>query len=194
MLTSITVSPINHVLRRESWACRRLQSHSGKTICIRILPLFELNIIIQANGELQETPKHNEMDATLTLSPIILAGLLAHDEQSFTHIESSGDIDLAAELINIGKNIHFNAEQDLSKIVGDIPAHRIAQVGEQVIQWHAKSINNLSEALAEYWLEEQPMIAKSAYISEFTNQVGKLQNDLDRLDQRIRHLKQKAAL
>jgi ubiquinone biosynthesis accessory factor UbiJ len=196
MLTSIAVTPINHMLRGESWACKRLQSYSGKTICVQIPPLFEINMIVQADGEVQNTIKQGEMDATLSISPGMLPGLLAHDERVYARIKISGDTDFANELINISKNININStiEQDLSKIIGDIPAHRIAQAGEQVIQWHADSINNLSQALVEYWMEEQPMLAKSAYINEFANEVKRLQDNVDQLDQRIQHLIQKAAL
>ena len=194
MLTSIAVSPINHVLRRENWACRRLQSYSGKTIGIKIFPLVRLNLMVQTSGEVKEITKPNGVDTTLTLSPIVLAGLLAREEKVFDRIEVSGDSDLAAELIDIGKHIHFNVEQDLSKIIGDIPAHRMADVGEQVVKWHANSLTNLSEAWAEYCLEEQPLLTKSSCIDEFTIQVDKLKDDLDRLDRRIKSLTQKAAL
>ena len=196
MLTSIAVTPINHVLRGESWACKRLQSYSGKTICVQILPLFEINMIVQANGEVQDTTKQGKMDTTLSIFPGILPGLLVHDENVYASIKISGDTDFANELINISKNININSniEQDLSKVIGDIPAHRIAQAGEQVIQWHADSINNLSQALVEYWMEEQPMLAKSVYINEFLNEVKELQDNADQLDQRIQDLTQKAAL
>lgn len=194
MLTSIAVAPINHILRGESWACKYLQSYSGKTICVQIPPLFELNMIIQANGEVQDTLKQEKMDATLCLSPGVLPGLFAHDEDAYSKIKISGDTDFANELIHISKNINLNIEQDLSRIVGDIPAHRIAQAGEKVIQWHADSINNLSQALVEYWMEEQPMLAKSPYINGFANEVKTLQDKADQLDQRIQLLTQKAAL
>ncbi len=194
MLTTIAVTPINHILRGESWVCKRLQSHSGKTICVQIPPLFEMNMIIQTNGELQDTIKQEKIDATFCLLPSILPGLLAHDENAYTQIKISGDADFANELIKISKNINLNIEQDLSKIVGDIPAHRIAQAGEKVIQWHTNNINNLSQALVEYWMEEQPMLTKSTYINRFVNEVKTLQNNTDQLDQRIQSLTQKAAL
>ncbi len=194
MLTSIAITPINHMLRGESWACSRLQSYSGKTICVQIPPLFEINLLVQASGELQNTSQLEEIDTTLCLLPGILPGILAHDENAYARIKISGDTNFANELINISKNINLNIEQDLSKIIGDIPAHRIAKTGKQVVQWHADSINNLSLALVEYWMEEQPMLAKSTYINEFVDEVKILQDDTDQLDQRIQSLTQKAAL
>ncbi len=194
MLTSIAITPINHMLRGESWACRRLQSYSGKTICVQIPPLIEINLLVQASGELQNASQSEEIDTTLRLLPGILPGILAHDENAYAHIKISGDTNFANELLNISKNINLNIEQDLSKIIGDIPAHRIAKAGKHVVQWHADSINNLSQALVEYWMEEQPMLAKSTYINEFVDEVKVIQNDTDLLHQRIQSLTQKAAL
>ena len=182
------------MLRGESWACRRLQSYSGKTICVQIPPLIEINLLVQASGELQNASQSEEIDTTLRLLPGILPGILAHDENAYAHIKISGDTNFANELLNISKNINLNIEQDLSKIIGDIPAHRIAKAGKHVVQWHADSINNLSQALVEYWMEEQPMLAKSTYINEFVDEVKVLQNDTDLLHQRIQSLTQKAAL
>ena len=196
MLTSIAVTPINHILRGERWACKRLQFHSGKTICVQIPPLFELNMIIKTNGEIQDTIKQDKIDTTFCLLPSMLPGLLTHDEKAYTQIKISGDADFANELIKISKNINLNSniEQDLSKFVGDIPAHRIAQAGEKAVQWHANSINNLSHAILEYWMEEHPMLTKPAYINRFIHEVTILQDNMEQLNQRIQTLTQKAVL
>ncbi|MDH5480139.1 MAG: hypothetical protein OEX11_05200 [Nitrosomonas sp.] len=194
MFKSFALTPINRILRGESWACRRLQSYSGKTLCIQVFPLFELNLIILESGELQKTSKQNEIDTTISISPGILPGLLAHDECAYASIEKDGDIKFAEDLIDICKNINLNVEQDLSKIIGDIPAHRLTQAGEHTIQWHANSIHNLSEALIEYWLEEQPMLTKSTHINNYIQKVKKIKDDVDQLDKRIQHLNQKVSL
>jgi ubiquinone biosynthesis protein UbiJ len=42
--------------------------------------------------------------------------------------------------------------------------------------------------LAEYWLEEQPLIAKKRHLEEFSTEVDALRNDVDRLAKRLEKL------
>jgi ubiquinone biosynthesis accessory factor UbiJ len=42
--------------------------------------------------------------------------------------------------------------------------------------------------LAEYWTEEQPVVASRAALSGFASEVDALRDDLERLDQRIERL------
>lgn len=188
MLTSIVVSPINHALRRESWACKRLQSYVGKTARVQIFPFLDFSFIVQPDCELAHTKNSIIADTTLTLTAGLIPRLLMNDEDAFHCITISGDNDFATALLDIGKNLRWDAEQDLSKIIGDIPAHRIAQTGKQVIHWHAGSIHNLTQALVEYWVEEQPMLTKSVYIKDFSQEISKLQDDVHQLEERIRKL------
>jgi len=111
--------------------------------------------------------------------------LLTHDEDAYSEISISGDYAFAEELIYISKNLHWDVEQELSKITGDIFAHRIVQTSEDIKCWHSKTIQNLSAALAEYWLEEQPLLAKSSHTKEFITDVNALSNEMELLEIRI---------
>ena len=196
MLTSLAVAPINHMLRSESWACKRLQPHNGKIICIQVPPFFNSNLLVDSNGEIQYTGNTLEPDTTLSVSPMILSRLLARDEMALRDIKIKGDKVLAEEFIDIGKHVNFNLkiEQNVSKVIGDIPAHRLAQAGQQVIAWHFGSINNLSQALVEYWTEESPLLVKMHTINTFSNDIKTLQYDIDQLEERIKKLTEQSAL
>lgn len=190
MLTSIAVTPINHVLHGESWARRRLQVYTGKAARIRLFPFPDFNFSIQAGGEISTLPDCTSVDTIITLTPTLLLRILANDndETVLNDINISGDCALAKELINIGRHLRWDLEQDLSGITGDIIAHRIVQASENMIHWHTDSIQNLFQALAEYWMEEQPMLASNALIDEFNHEVKTLHHDTEQLEQRIQKL------
>jgi len=76
-------------------------------------------------------------------------------------------------------------EQDLSGIIGDILAHRVVKASEDLKQWHNKTIRNLSETIVEYWMEEQPLLAKSVHVHEFISEVGALKSDVEQLEKRV---------
>lgn len=190
MLTSIAVTPINHVLHGESWARERLQVYTGKTARIRIFPFPDFNFTIQVNGEISTLPESTSVDAVITLTPALLLRILANDndETILNDINISGNKAFAKELFNIGRHLHWNLEQDLSGIIGDIFSHRITQTGENLIHWQTENIQNLSHALAEYWTEEQPMLANKTSIDEFNHGVEALHHDTEQLEQRIQKL------
>jgi len=190
MLTSVVTTSINHVLRSERWACERLQTFTGKTIGIRVPPLVNFSVLIDAAGEMQQASNAIGTDATLTFSPLIVSKLLTRETSAFDSIAITGDQSLADELIAIGKQIDLRIifEQDLSKTIGDIPAHRVAQASEHLMRWPVENVDRLSQALAEYWTEESGFLTKPAAIEHFAQEVQNLQSDTEQLEQRLNRL------
>ena len=197
MLKSVVTTPINHFLRGERWACNRLQSFTGKTVCIRIPPLVIFSLLIDAEGEVQQAINSNTgADTTLTLSPLILPRLLARESSAFEQIKITGDQSFAEELIEIGKQINLSAifEHDLSTAIGDIPAHRITQAGANLMQWQVENVHRIVQTLAEYWTEEDHFLTKPATVEQFGEQVKNLQHNTEQLEQRLNRLTQRSTL
>jgi ubiquinone biosynthesis protein UbiJ len=192
MLTTAVIASINHVLRNESWASRRLQSFTGKTVRIRTFPLINLKMLINPAGELQKVDDSMNADATLTLSPLILPGLFARELNAFTQIKTTGNPALVEELINIGQHIDLKGivEHDLSSTIGDIPAHRIAHAGEQLVQWQAKNIERFSQTLIEYLTEENVFLIKPDTVRRFAEEINSVQLDIEHLERRLNKLTQ----
>lgn len=185
MLATFALVPLNHLLRGESWSSKRLQPYAGKTVRFCILPFLDIDLTVHTSGELLATMGSATIDTTITLSLGLLPRLLAHDEEAYRKINISGDSAFADELLSISKNLHWDMEQDLSRIMGDILAHRVVKASEDLKQWHNKTIRNLSETLVEYWTEEQPLLAKSVHVHEFIIEVGALKSDVEQLEKRI---------
>jgi len=188
MIGSYATLQVNHALRNESWACKWLQSYEGKTLCILIPPFVTMKWIVLANGEFGKCLDHQEADTTLSLTPVILPRLLAHDESAYDEINIAGNAMFAEDLITIAKSLKLNIEQELGKYIGDIPAHRITQTGESLLQWQVSLFKNLSDSFAEYVAEEKPLVTKNSASRHFSQQVDALQNDLDQLELRIDRL------
>jgi ubiquinone biosynthesis protein UbiJ len=188
MLASVAVAPFNHLLRGESWARKRLQSCAGKTARFRLPPFPDLALTVQASGEVFPAARGTPDDAIVTVVPGLLPRLLARDEAAYHEIRISGDSEFAEEIIRVGKNLHWDAEQDLSGVMGDILAHRVAQAGQNLVYWHTETLLNLLQTLMEYWTEEQPLLAKPANLHEFIREVDALQDETAHLEQRINAL------
>jgi len=191
MLSFVALTPFNHILLSESWAKRRLQSHTGKTVQICISPFFSTALTVQENGELLAAANSANIDTTATFTFGLLSRLFTHDQDAYSEISISGDDAFAEELIYIGKNLHWDVEQDLSRITGDIFAHRIVQTSKDIKYWHSETVQNLSEAMTEYWLEEQPLLAKSSHTKEFIDDVNVLSKKVEQLEIRIEKMSKK---
>ncbi len=185
MLASVSLAPFNHFLPSKSWAGKRLQPYVGKTVRLCISSFFNIVLTVQTSGELSAAMSSATVDTTITLTPGLLSRLLAHDEEAYRKISISGDSVFAEELLCISKNLHWDVEQDLSRIMGDILAHRVVRISKDLKQWHNKTIRNLSETLVEYWMEEQPLLAKSVRVHEFISEVGALKDDVEQLEKRV---------
>ena len=190
MLTSLVEVPINHILRSEGWAYKRLQSFIGQTVCIQVPPLTNFKLVIDTAGEIKQVDDCIRVGTTITFSPLVLAAIIAKEPAAFELIKISGNRSFADELINIGKHIDLNIilEHDLSKAIGDIPAHFVRNAIENFIQWQAENFSRLSQALVEYGTEENLFLVKSTDINGFIQEVKNLQLDTEQLEQRLNKL------
>jgi ubiquinone biosynthesis protein UbiJ len=182
-----TASALNHLLTQSGWALQRLVTHAGKTARFNIAP-FTFAYTIQNDGTLCAAAADASADASCTIPPSLLPRLAVHDEAAFAQIESGGEPALLAEIFYLSRHLHWDAAEDLSRVTGDIAAERIVQYAKAGQQYIQDAALNLSQALAEYWTEESPLLAKSSHIVDFVQQIDKLRDDVARLEQRINRL------
>ena len=147
-------------------------------------------MLISPAGELQKIDDSMNADATLTLSPLILPGLLARELNAFAQIKTAGNPALIEELINIGQHIDLKGivEHDLSHAIGDIPAHRIAHAGEHLVQWQTKNIDRFSQTLIEYLTEENVFLIKTESVRRFAEEINSVQLNIEQLERRLNKL------
>jgi ubiquinone biosynthesis protein UbiJ len=49
-------------------------------------------------------------------------------------VKIEGDVQLAAELGWLAENLRWDAEEDLSRLIGDAPAHAVADAGRRLFE------------------------------------------------------------
>lgn len=191
MLASVAIAPLNHLLQSESWARRRLQAYAGKTARFRLPPLVDLALTVQAGGEVSAAASDSPCDAIFTLHPALFPRLLANNTDACPEIRISGDSAFADEILQIVKSLRWDVEEDLSRIMGDVLAHRVIRTGDNLIQWQKGVLHNLLQTMTEYWTEEQPVLAKPVDMREVTREISRLSADTRRLEERLDTLDRK---
>ncbi len=119
----------------------------------------------------------------MKITPGALPFLLARDETARKQVEIEGSADLASAVDHLFRNLTWDFEEDLSKVFGDIIAHRLASSGRALAAWQRDAALRLAENLVEYWTEEQP-----ADVENFCRNVDTLRDDVARIEKRIEHL------
>lgn len=185
MLNRLSVATLNHLLAQQPQLLGQLRQLAGKVARLQ-LPPHDICFEIGMDGTLQASPR--EPHATLTIPLSLVPRLLSHDPAALSEMHISGESELAAALGKILQQLHWDAEEDLSRLIGDVAVNRLSQLGQAVFGTRGLLLKNLSENLVEHWTEEQPLIARKQQIQQFINDVDTLRDDAERLEKRISRL------
>ena len=195
MFKPIITRLLNHLINQNSWAREQLQPYGGKSVCFNIPPVSATLTVLEDGGLALAgesiTGGSTTAEATVTIPFPVALRLLANDEGATTLITLEGDTELATVLAKVLRNMSWEYEEDLSKIIGDAPAHEVAELGRKAFSEVKKQTLNVAEMLAEYWQEEQPLIAKKRHVEQFVKDVDALRDDAERLGKRLEKLEAK---
>lgn len=186
IFTPPVAAAINHLLRSASWACERLKPFCGKTVQFTVAP-FSVTLAIRDNGEVSDAAT-GAYNAAFTLTPGVALRLLASDRNAWQEVQMSGDTELAREVLFVAQNLRWDAEEDLSRIFGDILAHRMVRAASGFKHWQLQAADSIARSAAAYWTDEQPLIATRHDVERFVREVDALRDDVARAEKRIAQL------
>lgn len=125
---------LNHVLMQEKAAQDRLRRQKGKPVRVQWGD-FHLTLAPTAAGLLERCAPDAAPELSVTLtqrSPLALAQSVLAGQKPGVDIQ--GDVQLAAEVAWLVDNVRWDVEEDLSRIVGDAPAHTLARFAQSAAQ------------------------------------------------------------
>lgn len=186
MIEQAAIIALNHLLRDAQWARERLAPLAGRTTRVFIPPL-RLEFAINPDGTLSEAATE-QPDVVIALPPQAPLYALRGADALLQQARISGSAELADTLGFVLRNLRWDYEEDLSRLVGDIGAHRIAAAVRRLASWQRDAARNTAENLAEYLREETTVLTARALALEFAGAVEELRDDLARLEKRIERL------
>jgi ubiquinone biosynthesis protein UbiJ len=137
-----------------------------------------------------------EADASLSGSPLALlslAGPGAEDRLRGSSIRIAGDAEVAQRFQSLLRQAQPDFEEELSRVVGDVAAHRMAGLARGFFDWGRKAAGSLSGSVAEYLQEEGRDLPARVEVEEFLEAVDRLREDTDRLEARLARLESRPA-
>jgi ubiquinone biosynthesis protein UbiJ len=125
---------------------------------------------------------------TIRLSHLTLIEVLVDGEEAWRKAEVVGDTDFAAVISQVASNLRWDVEEDLSRVIGDIAAHRVAQAGRAAAAWPKQAAVSVAENAAEYLTEEKAVLVTPLQAAEFMREVDEVRDAVERMDKRIERL------
>ena len=156
MLSSLlrpTAAVINHLLAQEPWAQETLALHRNKTACIDA-GFSQLLLSVTADGLVAVAADDAVPAVTIRVKLSDVPLLLANRERAVSYVKIEGDADFANAMSQLSRNLRWDAEDDLSKVVGDIAATRLVTGAKSAVAAVQATQKQLAENVAEYFLEE----------------------------------------
>jgi len=103
----------------------------------------------------------------------------------------SGDAEIANSYRELLAVARPDFEEELSRLIGDVPARRISQLALKTVEWARKAGRTAGENIAEYLQEESRDLVNKTELDEFLQGVDTLRETADRVDARIARLEQR---
>jgi len=178
---------VNHVLRGSPLALERLRPHAGRTVAIHVGPVA-LALTVQSTGEVAAALPGASRDLEVRISPFLVPRLAAREEAAFGEIGMEGDGALAEDVSFLVRHLTWDVEEDLSRVVGDIAAHRLVGAARGLARWSRDASLRVARGAAEYWTEESPLVASRVKVEGFARDVSGLRDAVARLERRIARL------
>jgi ubiquinone biosynthesis protein UbiJ len=184
MLEAFAVPAINRLLAANPWSLEKLRPHAGKTALLSSPPL-QFKLTVTDAGTVSASPRHVVPDATIVLTPGSLLTLAARDEQAWSAAQVTGDVEFAGAIDYVRRNIAWDYEETLSRVLGDIGAHRVGRAVRELDRWGRAAVVNLGQAITEYATDEQRIVTSARAVDEWNREVDDVRDGVSRLEKRI---------
>jgi ubiquinone biosynthesis protein UbiJ len=183
---------LNALLAREDWARERLTRHAGKTVRF-VVGHLSVGFAIVSDGRVSASDPSVVPDVTLTIPPERLSdlpqALRASDPERIAglmHIQ--GDAALAHVVADLARDLRWDVESDLSRLVGDVGARRLVSTCRGLAGGARRSAQRLVANAGEYLTEESTLLPGRNAYADLAARVQEAGVRLDALEDRVARL------
>jgi ubiquinone biosynthesis accessory factor UbiJ len=103
-------------------------------------------------------------------------------------VQIRGDAEIANSYRELLVAARPDLEEELSRIIGDLPARRLGQIARSVRAWARHARRAAGENIAEYLQEESRDLVTRPELEEFLRGVDSAREAVDRIEARLRRI------
>lgn len=184
---------VNRLLALDPETAGRLAPLAGRVIAFEFAGFGTRVYAVPGPAQVQIYGAYDsEPDAVLTGTPLAFARLGMSErkaDQIFQgEIRATGDTRLAQDFGAIIAALDIDWEEQLSKIVGDLPAHQVGRGVRALGRWFDRSGDRVAANLADYLQEEGRLLPTRYEVERFVADIDTLRDDVERLAARVARL------
>ncbi len=173
-----------------------LEKLTQKTLTLKLAELgFSLSFTVcnaSQKPQIMVTALTERADCTIKTSIKTLQAIKA--EQQITELikqdklELTGDIKVAQQFASLAENIEIDWQSELANHIGDIPTHKLMQLGKKISAKLQFSVRQINADASEYLVHEKRLVVTRSQVDQFNQQVFEVSQRLDKINQRISKL------
>jgi ubiquinone biosynthesis protein UbiJ len=135
------------------------------------------------------------VDARISGSPFALLALARNGAAQAPPGTARATVSGDAEVANLYRQLFAAArpdfEEELSHLVGDLPARRLSQFAQRAAGWMRRTHRTVGDNIAEYLQEESRDLVNRYELDEFLRGVDTVRETADRVEARLARLEQR---
>jgi ubiquinone biosynthesis protein UbiJ len=163
----------------------------GKRLAVHVAGTGQrIDLVARDGGLALEHAGGEPADAELVGAPLDLLRLAAAGRDALgrlreTRARLGGDTQVAEQFAEVLRLAKPDPEEALAAWVGDIAAHEAGSIGRALVRFCRNGAAAVALDVGEYLQEEQPVLAARPRLRGFVEDVDRLRDDVERLEQRI---------
>ena len=195
MLTAIE-NALNRGLPRSPRAQELCAGLAGRKLAIEIPEVTR--VLVESTGTSLRITRVDRpakgsapADAEIIGGPLGLLALAGDSPQAVLQrrgVDIRGDAAMAEKFRELGMLLRPDMEEDLSQLIGDVPAHQIGRFARMAASWGQRAVSTVVENTAEYFAHERRDLVSRNEGEQYLRGVDLLREDLDRLEARLDQL------
>ncbi|HYB66396.1 MAG TPA: SCP2 sterol-binding domain-containing protein [Steroidobacteraceae bacterium] len=188
MLSETLGQLLNRGLPRSGRARELAAELAGRSLALEVRGMGALRLesdgaqLIVTGGGAQAA------DAGLSVGPLGLLALAGEGAQAAVQrgeAAMSGDGEIAGKFRELLTLLRPDPEEELSLVLGDVPAHQLARAARGALAWGARAADSVWRSTADYLAHERADLVSRHEGEQFLRGVDALREDLDRIAARI---------
>jgi len=187
MLSATLDNLLNRGLPRSPRARQLCAQLAGCSLAIEIREITRLRVA--STGQTLSVMRDDApADATLTGGPLSLLALAGESADAVLQrgeVAISGDAELAQQFRELARLLRPDLEEELSLLLGDVPAHQLGRLARLTLRWSRKAASTTLANLAEYLGHERADLVPRNEGEQFLRGVDAVREGVDRLGARI---------
>jgi ubiquinone biosynthesis accessory factor UbiJ len=178
---------VNRGLPRSVRARQLCAELEGRSLAIEIRDIARLRVA--SNGlQLIVTRDEEPADATVSGGPLGVLALAADSPGTALArggVAIAGDAELASKFRELGALLKPDLEEELSLLVGDVPAHQLGRLARLALGFGRSLVSTTLRNAAEYLAHERADLVPRSEGEQFLRGVDAVREGVDRLSRRL---------